>query len=334
MDYSALFAATFDLLGQGWVLLVLLASLMFAIGNYVDELLLTDFEQPIGVLVVISGLFGFVLAAIFAILALIMGTTLWLPVDVALQAIGVGALEMVWVIPYLYALERRGAMIAGPLFQVVPVIALGLESLTGIVPPMLQLAGVIAIIIGGVILSLEKEEGEDGTARHTIDWVTIGLMSLSAVLVALIYVLFKDAVMSDAGYLAVGFWSALGIGLTGLAILAVWRPYRREFREFCQAADGKAVLIQLGNELMDQGGAYLTHYANVIGAQAGFAIGVVTAFNATQPIAIWLIGALLALFGLRTREAGSNGVWFWVSITAAIALIALGVALIALGQPS
>ncbi len=326
-----MFVSVLGLLGEPWVLLVLLASVMFAAGNYIDELLLVDFEQPIGVLVIISGLFGFVLMAIFAVLGFAFNASLWLAPSVALQAIGVGVLEMIWVIPYLYATRRRGALIAGPLFQAVPVIALLLEATTGVIPPLLQGIGALTIVAGGILLSLEKEEAADGSSNRRIDWVTVGLMTLSASLVALIYILFKDAVGETGAYVAVGFWSALGIGLTGVVIYLVWTPYRRDFTAFTKAANGKAVCIQLLNELMDQGGAYLVHLGNVLGGQVGVAVGVVTAFNATQPIAIGLIGALLVFVGLRQRNNESRGVLGWLLIAVAIGLIAAGTIMVALG---
>ena len=315
------------LLAEPWVLLVLVASVMFAIGNYIDELLLVKYDQPVGTLVIISGLFGLVLMAVFAGIALTIGTQLMLPTPILLQAVGVGVLELLWVIPYLYATERRGAMIAGPLFQAVPVIALGFEAMYGVIPPLMQIGGAALIILGGVLLSIEREEAENGETSHSIDWITVGLMTLSAIIVALIYVLFKDAAEGETGYVAVGFWTGMGMLLTGIIIWLVWSPYRRDFNSFCRNANKKAFGIQFVNEIMDAGGAYLVHLANVIGPS----VMLVTAFNATQPIAIGLIGALLGYFGIKHSGTGSKV--SWLLIGAAIVLIALGTVLIAFGMP-
>ena len=317
--------STLGLLREPWVILVLVASIMFAVGNFTDELLLVKYEQDVGTLVIISGLFGLVLMVIFAVTAFFTGSNLDLPQGTALQAIGVGVLEQLWVIPYLYATKRRGAMIAGPLFQGVPVIALGLEAFFGVIPPLVQVGGALLIVFGGILLSIEKEEDEEGKTSHTIDWITVGLMTVSVTLIALIYVLFKDAAEGDAaGYVAVGFWSGLGIFLTGFAIWLVWTPYRRSFNKFMRNADGKAIGIQLFNEVMDAGGAYLTHLANVIGPS----VMIVTAFNASQPIAIALIGGLLALFGVK--HAATGGKTQWLLIFGAIFFIAVGTVVVAL----
>jgi hypothetical protein len=316
--------STLGLLREPWVILVLVASVMFAIGNFADELLLVKYEQSIGTLVIISGLFGLVLMVIFAVTALFTGSNIDLPQPTALQAIGVGVLEQLWIIPYLYATKRRGAMVAGPLFQGVPVIALGFEAMFGVIPPLVQIGGALLIVLGGILLSVEKEEDEDGNTSHSIDWITVGLMTISATLIALIYVLFKDAADGEAGYVAVGFWSGLGIFLTGAVIWLVYTPYRRSFNTFMRNADGKAIGIQLLNEVMDTGGAYLTHLANVIGPS----VMLVTAFNASQPIAIALIGGLLALFGVK--HAGAKGKTQWLLIFGAILFIAVGTVLVAL----
>ncbi len=316
--------STLGLLKEPWVLLVLAASVMFAVGNFMDEMLLVKYEQGVGTLVIISGLFGLVLMAIFAAISFFTGDNLVLPLPTMLQAIGVGVLEQLWIIPYLYAMERRGAVIAGPLFQGVPVIAFGLEAMFGIIPPLMQIGGALLIILGGILLSIEKEEDEDGKTSHSIDWITVGLMTISVTLIALIYVLFKDAADGETGYVAVGFWSGLGIFLTGVTIWLVYGPYRRSFNKFMRHADGKAVGIQLLNEVMDAGGAYMTHLANVIGPS----VMVVTAFNASQPIAIGLIGALLGLFGVK--HAATGGKTPWLLIGTAIALIAAGTVLVAL----
>ena len=54
----------------------------------------------------------------------------------------------------------------------------------------------------------------------------------------------------------------------------------------------------------------------------------VTAFNATQPIAIALIGALLGLFGIK--HASSDSKVSWLLVGGAIALIATGTVVVAL----
>ncbi len=316
---------TLGLLTEPWVLLVLVASVMFAAGNHIDEELLK--KQKVGTLVIISGLFGLVLMAIFFSATFVTDATIALSKTDKLQAMGIGVLELAWVIPYLYATDRRGAVVAGPLFQGVPVIVFGFEAASGVIPPVMQIGGALLLVLGGILLSIEKEEDEDGETSHTFDWKTFGLMAGSVFIVALIYVWFKDVAEDETRYAAVGFWSGLGMFLSGAAIWLVFSPYRREFNKFVKNGDGKAFRLQFFNELLDAGGVYLVHLANVKAASLGITAGVVTSFTASQPIVIALLGALLVFFGYKQPDKNKMP---WFLTGAAILLIAAGTVMVAL----
>lgn len=327
MNIEHILSAVTELCTSPWLWLILIASLMYAAGNYIDELLLSKYEQEVGTMVIISTLFGGVVVTVFVVLAYVFDAKLLLDTPIIFQALLIGALEALWVIPYLYATERSGALVAGPLFQAVPVFALVLESFYGIIPPPLQLLGAMVIVLGGILISIEKEEDAAGITSHKIDWTTIFLMTISVVLVAVIYVLFRDAAIAT-NFIGVGFWVGLGTLLTGIVIYTTWKPYRQQFNDFCSNANYKAVGIQFGNEILDAGGAYLTNLATVMGPS----VMVVTAFNATQPVFIGLIGFALATLGIAgtstSRTQGSG----WKLVVIAIILISLGVIILSLGS--
>lgn len=327
MEYLEILPAITSLLTSPWVWLILLASFMYAAGNYIDELLLTEYEQEVGTMVIISTLFGAVVVATFYVLSHVFDTSIFLDAPIIVQALIVGALEALWVIPYLYATERSGAIVAGPLFQAVPVFALVGESFFGVIPPALQIVGALIVVFGGILVAIEKEEDEDGVTSHKIDWGTIGMMTISVVIVALIYVLFRDAAL-ETNFIAVGFWVGLGTLLTGVAIYTLWRPYRNDFNAFCKQADYKAVAIQFFNEILDAGGAYMTNLATVMGPS----VMVVTAFNATQPLFVGLIGLVLAGMGIAgvSTERAAGGMW--KIMTLGIIFIAIGIIVISLGS--
>jgi hypothetical protein len=310
-----------DLLSSGWLMAIITAGAMFAAGVFIDEKLLQD--QEIGTMVIISSLFGLVVMAVFAGISYVTGASLALNQNDLMWALLIGVGEIAWVIPYLYALDRRGAVVAGPMFQLIPVVGGIVEGIFfGIVPPMIHVIGALLIVGGGFVLSIEEEELEDGTTKYVSDWKTVGLMAIAATIAALIYVFFKDTAGGDDGYIAVGFWTGVGMVLTGVAIWLVWKPYRTDFNTFCRNADGKMVGLQLFNESMDAGGAYLTHLANVIGPS----VLVVTAFNAAQPIFILIIFSLLLFFGIKVWEMEYR----WKIIVPSILTIAVGTALVAL----
>lgn len=321
-----LISALIELFSNTWVWLILIASIMYAAGNYVDELLLGKYEQEVGTLVLISTFFGGIIALAFLGFALSGEIPLLADRPLIIKALIVGLLEALWIIPYLYATERSGAIIAGPLFQVVPIFALVLESLTGVIPPIFQIIGALIIVVGGVILSIEKEEEENGVTKSSINWGTFLLMSVSAILVALIYVLFKDAAVSGS-FTLIGFWTGIGMFLSGAAIYCVWKPYRVQFHTFTSNANYKALTVQFLNEVLDAGGVYMTHLANTLGPS----VMLVTAFNATQPIAIGVLGFILSYFGIAGVSSESANKRGWVMIIIGIAIIAVGLVVLALG---
>ncbi len=307
------------LLTSAWFVFALFANLASAGGTYIDEVLTRKYEQPIGVQVIVTGLFGFVLVGIFGTTAVLTQENLNLPLTTIAQAMGVGVLEQLYTIPLLYAIYRRGAMVVGPMTQLVPVITLGFGGMFGIMPPAMQIGGALLIVAGGIILSIEKPEDEDDAK---IDWITLGLAGLSSLLVALIYVLFNETAESDDMFVAVGFWSGLGMGLAGITIWAVYRPYREVFNDFCRNANKEALGLQLANEALDAGGTYFMHKANLLGPS----VMVVTATGAIEPLAIGIIGFLFGIKHASDKEASS---WSRViAISIAIIAIAGGVVLV------
>jgi uncharacterized membrane protein len=310
-----------ELISSGWFLAILLAGAMFAAGVFIDEKLLNDVN--VGVMVIISSLFGVLVMLVFASMAFITDSSLQLNPNVLKWALLIGVGEIVWVIPYLYALERRGAVVAGPLFQLIPVVGGIAEAiLFGIIPPFIHVIGALLIVIGGFVLSIEKEELEDCTSIYISDWRTVGLMTIAASIASLIYVFFKDTAGGSDGFIAVGFWTGLGMVLTGIFIWLIYEPYRTVFNEFCKSANIKIVGIQMLNETMDAGGAYLTHFAIIIGPS----VLIVTAFNAAQPIFLLLFAAILLFLGVKIWDTDHQ----WKLIVPSILTIAAGTVLIAI----
>jgi hypothetical protein len=317
--------AVFDFLHSlilEWWVIVLVASFFFALGTHLDERLLIKHKQAVGTLVIVSSLFGLVLSLVFYLISWYLNTPLMMGVANIFQSLLVGVLEIVWIVPYLYATRRRGAVVAGPLFQCIPVVVVFLELFSGILPSPQQVAGIVFLVIGGMVLSIEKNEDGEGKSATSIDWITISLMTTAILLISLIYVVFKDAATTtDASYLAVGFWSGIGMTLVGIAIWLFYPPYRRDFNQFVTKVRARPLGIQLVNEMLDASGAYLTHLANIIGPS----IAIVTAFNASQPVFILIIGLYLSY---KNKEGFSET--NWKHVTVAIVLICIGAIIVAL----
>jgi drug/metabolite transporter (DMT)-like permease len=314
----------FDLLRSvlmEWWVIVLVASFFFALGTHLDERLLIKHNQAVGTLVIVSSFFGLVLSLLFFLISSHLSVSLVMSTSNTMQSLLVGVMEIVWIVPYLYATRRRGALVAGPLFQCIPVVVVFLELFSGILPTPLQVAGIVFLVVGGIVLSIEKNEDESGKPVSNIDWTTVGLMGIAILLISLIYLMFKDAATADdASYLAVGFWSGIGMTMAGVAFWLFYPPYRQDFNQFAAKVRRRPLSIQIFNEMLDASGAYLTHLANIIGPS----IAIVTALNASQPLFILLIGLYLTF-----RNKGEYENIDWKQVAFAIIMISIGAIIVA-----
>lgn len=314
---------------------MLCAAFAYAVMNYLDEWQIRRLSRDatpegeevdsIGILVITSGSFGLIVAFGFATTAMVTGqfdTLFTSGSKLIFQIMGVGAIEIIYLIPYYYATKRSSTLEAAPLFQSIPVISLVVGLLFfKEVPPAVHIAGGIAIVGGGFLLNLVP-----GTLK--LDLRTIGLMLGASTLIAFEYFLFKDAVETDR-FIAAGFWNGIGMALTGLTIFIVWPPYRRQFTAFAFPQNGKkrdrlSIALQLVNEVADAFSGLATQFASVIGPS----VLVVSSLNAYQPVFILIIGAILAKGGSRAHAAQLKGGEFYKKFIA-IALIALGTVLVA-----
>jgi uncharacterized membrane protein len=318
-----------------WVILQSLASLLFASENFIEEWLLARLKKtpvhssedtegepaPIGILILISGLFGPVIAIFFAIVAYILpdqSVTLAIGINLSLKATVVGMLEVVWLIPYLYALNHAGAIKAAPLFQTIPVISLilGLVFFSEI-PPIVHIVAAASIIAGGLLLDLREMKG-----KWQIDKKTIGLMLFASTVIAFISFVFKDTAL-EGNFVATAFYGGIGMTISGLLFFLFYAPYRNQFLTFCKEADGSAVLAQLINEVVDVAAMTASRLAMVIGPS----VMAVSALNAWQPVFILVIGWVLARRGSAAHSELLEGVKF-KQTACAITLLVIGTVLI------
>ena len=324
--YSAL-----RLLTEPWALLALVASFAFACENHTDDWLLKrlggnteDIEQSdaVGTLVIISGLFGFVVAFVFGLVAYFApdkNMTVFIGKDLVTQATIIGMLEVTWLIPYLYAVNRTGALAAAPLFQSIPVIALFLGlGIFAEVPPMMHIIGAGVIVCGGFLLNLTEVEG-----KWKVDKKTVGLMLLASTIITVISFLFKDNAL-EGNFVATAFWGGVGMFISSQLILLNYRPYRQQFMKYAQNVDKRGITVQLVNEVVDMFAALIQRLAVMIGP----AVMTVEALNAYQPVFILIISWFLGKNGSKSHAKELQGNKFLVK-TSAIALIAIGTIFIA-----
>ncbi len=317
-----------EFLQTPWVIMSLLAALGYASVGYIDEWLLRRHgkngnglkDDAAGKLIIISGLFGFVVSSVFLIFATVLGDfhTLWKGSWSITLAAGAGALEIIWLVPYFYAMQRAGALNATPLFQSIPVFSLLFGMLLfAEFPPAAQIGGAVLITVGAFLLNFDFK-------HRKIDWKTISLMLTSSALISLEYFLFKDAAL-QMGFVFSAFWSGVGMVSATVLIWTTWPPYRRQFRQYLMAVDRFDLGVQFTNEGINSASVLASQFA----VTRGPTVMLVSAFNAFHPLFTLLIGGILSKFG-SAYHAGELAGTRAAQKSLAIILIASGTATIAL----
>lgn len=290
-----------------WLILVLIAQVTWAIGIYIDKYLVSPStddsqEQAVGTLVLVSSFFTIVVATLIFITVLtVKGINAGLPIftlsnsSIAL-ALFVGVLEVVWLIPYFYALHYSDETAAPPLLQTIPVFGYLLGFFVfGEIPTQTQIFAGGIIFFGSLLLNLELlGEAAGGTRRIRIHWKTVSLMLLASLIVAFASFVFKDTA-TDTNYWGSAFWMSIGSFITGLVIIATVPQYRKPFVAYIQKRERKKIGLNALNETMDNL-AILAFYGAIV---LGPSTALVQSTIAYQPLLLLAIGFVLALHGSK-----------------------------------
>jgi drug/metabolite transporter (DMT)-like permease len=316
-------------LSNSWIYLVLIAQSAWAISIYLDKHLVTHNgqgtgEHAVGTLVLFSAFFC-------AVVAVGVFFFVWLQSDLSMiwdqslpniaRALCVGALDVVWLIPYFYALHHTDETAAPPLFQTVPLFgALLGYYFFGEVLTVLQLVAGGVIMAGSLVLNLQSlHHRSHSEIRSLFNWRAVGLMLVSSFIIAFSAFVFKEAAVQE-NYAGATFWMLVGAVVMGGVLWCVIPAYRREFNLFVVSSDRKKIFLNSVNELSDNLANIAFYWAVVVGPSTA----VVQATVAYQPILILIIGAILARMGSKTHAEKLQGSGLWVRV--------LGITLIAGGS--
>ena len=280
-----------------WVILVLLAQFFWALGNYIDRYLLHRYrfsesasESATGTLLLVSSCFQIVVAFCFFIISISANIDLIaVPPKAMFMAIGVGVIEIIWLIPYFYALDKSDETTAAPLFQTVPIfgLVLGFFVFGEAIKP-LHIVAIGTILTGSIVLNLNYI----GDQRKQFSWKVINLMLLASFLIALSAFIFKSAAL-DTNFIAAAFWMSIGGFIVGVCIYLTVPLYRKQFLKFLQKRDLAGISINATNEVMDNL-AILAFYGAVILAPSTVHAQSMIAY---QPIIILFIGFVASKLG-------------------------------------
>jgi drug/metabolite transporter (DMT)-like permease len=320
---------------MAWIFLVITAQFTWALGNYIDHWLLVRYKvqaesnTSVGTLVLVSGFFAIVIGV--SVLSTVHLLSFHGVIDAGLLELGhkerltamlVGVLEILWLIPYLYALDESDETQAPPLFQTVPIfgIILGILFFDEI-PAIIHIFAGGIILTGSVILNINIQTSRE-SGRLLVNVKVVGLMLLASLIIALAAFLFKGTALEE-NYWGTVFWMSVGGFLTACVLWIVVPVYRRQFNAFVARRDIKGFAINVANEITDNV-AILAFYGAVM---LGPSTALVQATVAYQPVFILLIGMMAVWLGSEFHAERLSGAGL-VQRVVGISIIVLGSVLI------
>ena len=285
-----------------WLYIALLAPALSAFGNYTDKYLVSSGTKGSGIdgIILFSCFFGIVVIP----LALLFDREAYiLPVFDALLLMANGALAILALVAYLYAIKDGDVVSVVPVLQSIPVFGFLLGyTILGETLSNLQLVGSGVILSGALLLSLEISE--EGVYR--VRKKNLFLALLSSFFYALSGVVFKFVAI-DQGYWAAQFWEYVGMGVLGLILLFVFSRYRRILYSLMKLGKFRFVGLNLASESSMVASDLLLNYATLLAP-----IALVYTVNSFQPAFLLVYGALGLIFFPRIMKQlshSSKGLW-------------------------
>lgn len=270
---------------MSWFFISLAGTALFAVGNFVDKILISRYFKGggVGALAIYSALIGIFILPF----PLIFSADFFSPGLIAvLIMLASGIIYLLGIIPYLYALTSDDTSTVVPVFQTIPIFSyiLGFFFLDENISTN-QLIGMLLIIIGSVFLSFDMSGAKIiFKAKGTL------LMLISSLCIAISGFLFKF-IGIDHGFLVTSFWTYTGYTLLGVFLFIVSKNYRSQFIYTLRVNNVKIISINMLNEVIAIGGKMLQNLATLL---APLALAV--AVNGFQPIFVLLYGLMFTIF--------------------------------------
>jgi drug/metabolite transporter (DMT)-like permease len=267
-----------------WLLYAFSGPLLWAASTHIDKFLVDKYfrHSDTAVLMVFTAFLGVAALPLIWLFEPRVLALSWLAVGVMTAS---GVFYMGAMLFYLRAIQTEEASVVAPLFQANTLFtfALGLLFLHEL-PHWPQLLGAGLVVTGALGLSLDKTF-KFGSFKPQL----VVLMLTATFVLALSSVVFKFFAIHDE-FWSTTFWTFVGEGLFGAAILAVPR-YRHQFVRLFKKNPGAVIGVNAANELINLGGGLGVRYASLLAP-----VGLVSAISATTTFFVFLFGILLTLF--------------------------------------
>ncbi|HLC46689.1 MAG TPA: DMT family transporter [Candidatus Nanoarchaeia archaeon] len=268
---------------MNWILIALLAPLLFSISVFIDRFLVSRyFKSSSGTLVVYTGLIGL---PVFLLILLFKPEVIGIdPVSALLITVN-SFLVIGYLFPYYASIKMTDASAVVPLFQMIPVFnfILAFLVLKETLSPM-QIGAASLIILGalGISLSLKR--------KVRLNKKVLGLMLIATLLISINATVFKYFAL-DLDFWTVSFWQYLGFFVFAMLLLVFSAKFRHDFVDSFRKNKKAIISLNAINETINLTATIIFTYAAL---QAPLAL--VSAINGLGSVFVFLIGILLTLF--------------------------------------
>lgn len=268
------------------LILVPLASLLWANTNYIDKYLISKVARNgdyRGLIIL-----GLIVAGIILLPISIVTTRLNVSVDLLsfMYVFFAAVSYTISTILYCKALHQDDTSLVIPMFQLIPVFSyfLGLIFLKEILEAK-QIIGGLIIILSAIIMTFEFNNRKFNKNKL----IVLMLMTLASLFYAIYFLLFRFATLENPFNKAM-FWVQISLLLVCLILFIAFKRYRNSFFELIKLNGKKAVGLNVLNEGLNWAANLIVNFATTLAPLA-----IVLTLNGLQPFFVFFIGILLSL---------------------------------------
>ncbi len=264
-------------------LIALIPPFLFAISNFVDKYIITRYFKHggIGTLMIFSSITAIV---VLPVIYIIHPDVFHISDKEKIVIMISGIFSLLGVLAYLHALNQEDTSSVVPLFQLMPVLTLGLGVVfLHEVLHLNQVLGGLLIIGGSIVLSIDLSKKV--RFKTNVFW----LMFLSSLLFSMSGILFKLVALST-DYWTTAFWSYIGFLLTSVFFYVFFTKWRREFNHSIRMSGKHIVALNIFNEVINAVGAFVMAYATLFAP-----IAIIYFINSVQSVFALVLGIILTL---------------------------------------
>lgn len=278
------------------LILALLAPLLFALGNIIDNYLVSHYADEndeeesdgVGGLIIVSSFFSLII--LVCILLFKFNEILSINFVSSSVLILSGILSMCAVIFYLYALEKEEVTNVVVWWQLVPVVVyiLGLILLKERLLPVAILGGLI-IILGVIVVNFSKSSKFD--LKNIFNTDILVLMLPAVACFAFTDVLFKFVTIQESSFWVSTFFESIGMFIVGLFFFCTSYSKRESFFALIRTSGAKILSLNFTNEALYSLANLCIRFASL-----ALPVVIVSLLNGLNLVFVFLIGVICTMF--------------------------------------